>query len=128
MGQTMAIINYDFAVQLGLQESVYEVGQFGVQLNRAFGASDTLIYIPLIIFSIVGLMLKKSWSLFTTAAVMGISSYWATTSVFLLNFLIGIPNYHLQPDTVYWLILSVYIFSGISGLLYLAFKGDQLLS
>ena len=50
MGQTMMTINYDLAVQ------------HDVQLNLAFGASDTLIYFPLIIFSIAGLIFKKLWS------------------------------------------------------------------
>lgn len=33
-------------------------------MNRAFGASDTMIYIPLIIVSLIGLFSKKRWSLF----------------------------------------------------------------
>ena len=61
-GQTMAIFNYEFAVKLGLQEDVKEVSEFGVQINRAFGAGDTFVYIPLIAISLVGLFLKKRWS------------------------------------------------------------------
>ena len=127
-GQTMAIINYDFAVQLGLQEDVKDVGEYGVQLNRAFGAGDTIIYIPLIALSLIGLVLKKRWSIITTAAVMGISAYWATTVIFMLLFFVGVPGYYLEPGLVYWLFMAVFIIFGIGGLLYLVFKGEQLLT
>lgn len=106
MGQTMAIFNYEFTVQLGLQESVREVSAFGVQINRAFGVGDTLIYIPLIVISLIGLFLKKRWSLVTTVAVMGISAYWATTVAFMLGFLRGVPNYNLVPGAEYWLFIG----------------------
>jgi hypothetical protein len=92
MGQTMAIFNYGFAVKLGLQEHVKEVSEFGVQINRAFGVGDTFVYIPLMAISLVGLFLKKRWSLVTTAAVMGVSGYWATTVGFILFFLPGCPT------------------------------------
>lgn len=127
-GQTMAIINYDFAVQLGLQEDVKDVGEYGVQLNRAFGAGDTIIYIPLIALSLIGLVFKKRWSIITTAAVMGISAYWATTVIFMLLFFVGVPGYYLEPGLVYWLFMAVFIIFGIGGLLYLVFKGEQLLT
>ena len=67
MGQTMALVDYDFVVEFGLQEGVNDVSHYGVQVNRAFGVGDTIIYIPLIVFSIIGLILRKRWSLMTTA-------------------------------------------------------------
>lgn len=127
MGQTMALINYELAVALGFQESVKDVGEFGVQINRAFGASDTLIYIPLIILSIIGLFLRKKWALFTSAAVMGISSYWATTAAFMFYFLIGVPNFNFVPGVDYWLFMTAYIIFGVWGLLYIILRGDKLL-
>jgi hypothetical protein len=128
MGQTMALINYDFAVRIGLQEDVKEVGEFGVQLNRAFGAGDTIIYIPLIAISIIGLNLKKRWSLLTTAAAMGVSAYWATTVIFMLIFFVGVPGYSFQPEFEYWLFMVAFIIFGVWGLLYLIFRGEKLLA
>ena len=128
MGQTMALVDYDYAVQLGLQESVKEVSSFGVQVNRAFGAGDTIVYVPLIALSIIGLVLKKRWSLITAAAVMGISAYWATTIVFMLIFLPGTPGYSLQPGMEYWFFMAAFIIFGIWGLLYLMFRGEKLLA
>ena len=128
MGQTMAIFNYEFAVKLGLQEDVKEVSEFGVQVNRAFGAGDTFVYIPLMAISLVGLFLKRRWSLVTTAAVMGISAYWATTVAFMLIFLQGVPNYNLLPGPEYWLFIGTYIIIGVWGMMYLIFRGDTIIS
>lgn len=126
-GQTTAVFDYDLAVRLGLQEPEDLVGKYGVELNRAFGAGDTLVYIPLIILSLIGLILRKYWSLLTTAAVMGISAYWATTVVFMLLFLKGVPGYSLEPGLGYWLPIGLYIIFGVWGILYLMFSGKKLI-
>ena len=127
MGQTMAIFNYDLAVSLGLQESPEQVGEFGVQVNRAFGAGDTVVYIPLMIASLAGLWLKKRWSLLTTAAAIGVSAYWSVTVAFMLAFLPGVPDYSLRPGPEYWLFIGAYTVFGAWGLLYLIFRGEELL-
>jgi hypothetical protein len=127
LGQTTSLFAYDFAVWLGLQESVDEVTAFGVEMNRAFGAGDTVVYIPLMLVSLVGLLLKKRWALFTTAAVMGVSAYWSLTAAALLVFLRGVPGYQLIPGPEYWVFLGAYLVFGLWGLLYLVFRSDQLL-
>ena len=104
MGQTMALVNYEFAV------------------------GDTIVYIPLIAISIIGLLLRKRWSLLTTAAAMGVSAYWATTILFMLIFLEGTPGYYLEPGMEYWLFMAAFITFGVWGLFYLIFRGDKLLT
>lgn len=128
MGQTMAVFNYNFAVKLGLQESVEDVSEFGVQINRAFGVSDTVVYFTLMAVSLVGLFLGKRWSLLTTASAMGISAYWATAVIFMLVFLRGVPGYNLVPGFEYWLLTAIYVIFGVWGLIYLIFRGDKLTS
>lgn len=127
LGQTTSLFAYDFAVRLGLQESVEEVTEFGVAMNRGFGMGDTVIYLPVIVLSLVGLVSRKRWALVTTAAVMGISAYWAVTMVSVLVFARGVPGYALTPGLEYWIPLAVYIVVGIWGMLYLAFRGDTLI-
>ena len=127
-GQTMAIIDYDLAVSLGLQESVSEVSPYGVEVNRAFGAADTFIYVPLTLLSIVGILLKKRWAMFTTAAVMGISAYWSTMVGFMLIFLEDVQSYHLEPGMAYWVVLGFYAVSGIVGLIYIACCSDRIMA
>jgi hypothetical protein len=113
IGQTMAVLNYDFAVSIGMQEDVREISEFGVAVNRAFGAGDTLVYIPLILFSIVGLILRKRWTLIVSAAVMGISAYWTATSAVMFWFLEGVPNYSFHPGAEYWSIMMFYFLFGL---------------
>ena len=127
IGQTMAVFHYDLAVRLGLQESLAQVGEFGVQVNRAFGAGDTVVYIPLMAVSVIGLLLKRRWSLLTTAAVLGVSAYWSVTISFLLVFSPGTSGYSLVPGPGYWLFLGSYAVFAIWGLLYLIFREDALL-
>lgn len=127
LGQTTSLFAYEFAVRLGLQESIDEVTAFGVEMNRAFGAGDTVVYVPLMLVSLIGLFLKKRWALFTTAAVMGVSAYWSLTAAALLVFLRGVPGYQLVPGLEYWVFLGAFLVFGIWGILYLAFRSDQLL-
>jgi hypothetical protein len=127
MGQAMAVLNYHLAVRLGLQESMEQVGEFGVQVNRAFGAGDTVVYVPLMVVSLHGLFLRKRWALLTTAAVAGISAYWSATVCFIFLFLPGVPGYVYVPGPAIWLFAGTYTLFGIWVLLYLVFLGDTLL-
>lgn len=128
LGQTMGVFDYDFAVRLKLQESVKEVTEYGVAVNRSFGVGDTVIYLPLIIVSIVGLLLKRRWSLVTTAGVLAISAYWATVCAVMLVFLGGVPGYTLQPGLEYPLVTGAYIVFGIWGILYVILRGEKLIA
>jgi len=128
LGQTAAIFDYGFAVRIGLQEPEELITPFGVEVNRAMGAGDTVVYFPLIVLSLIGLWRRRPWALPVTAAVMGISAYWSTGCAFLLAFLPGLPGYKLslRPDLV--VTLAAYIIYGTWGLLYLALRGERLLS
>lgn len=126
-GQTMAVFNYDLAVSMGLQESPAQVGGFGVQVNRAFGAGDTVVYMPLMVVSLVGLFLNKRWSLLTTAAVAGVSAYWSVTIAFMFLFLPGAPGYDYVPGPGIWFFVAAYMVFGIWGLFYLLVRGEALI-
>ena len=127
LGQTKALLDYDFTVRLGMQEDIKKIGDFGVQINRAFAAGDTLIYIPLTVVSIFGLIIKKKWALLTSAAVMGISTYWATKAAFAFSFLEDVPDYSFVPGVDYWIFISSYIVFGIWGIIYLICRGESLI-
>ena len=127
VGQTMAVFNYDLAVRLGLQESPEDMTDFGVQVNRAFGAGDTVVYVPLMVASLVGLFLRKRWSLLTTAAFFGVSAYWSVTVTFLLAFLPGVAGYTNVPGPEIWLFIGTYMVVGVIGIFLLIRRGDELL-
>ena len=127
VGQTTAVFDYELAVRLGLQESTAQVSGFGAQVNRAFGTSDTLVYISLMVASVVGLLLRKRWSLLTTAAVAGISAYWSVTVAFILLNLPGQPGYSYVPGLEIWLFIATYAVFGVLALAYLVARGEALL-
>ncbi|NOX61362.1 MAG: hypothetical protein GXP42_05375 [Chloroflexi bacterium] len=126
MGQALAVVDYELTVQLGMQESVEAISEFGVQINRGVGAADTLVQLPLILLSLVGLWRRRRWALTTTAAVMGVTAYWPVSAAFMMLFLQGAPGYAFVPPPSYWFILTVLAAFGVWGLFYLAFRGDQL--
>lgn len=126
-GQTLGVFNYDLAAQWGLQERSEEMTEFGVEVNRGFGAGDTVVYIPLMAVSLVGLLLRKRWSLVTTAAVFGISAYWSVTVGFIFAFLPGVSGYSNVPGPEIWLFIGTYAVFGLWGMFYLATRGDALL-
>ena len=127
IGQTTAMFAYEFAEKLGLQESIAEVTVFGIQMNKAFGAGDTFVYIPLIIISLIGLFMRKRWALVVNAAVMGISVYWTVTMTALMIYARVVPGYSLRPGPDYVVFLGSFVIFGLWGLLYLVFRGDRLL-
>lgn len=127
MGQTVAVFNYDLAVELGMQESMEAVGQMGVQVNRSIGAGDTVVYVPLLIVSLVGLFRRKRWVLVTTGAVCGISAYWSITATFIFLFSPESPGYRYVPPVEVWIFVGAYLLLGIAGLFYLMFRGEELL-
>ena len=126
-GQTLGVFNYELAARMGLQEKPEEMTEFGVQVNRAFGAADTVVYLPLIVVSMIGLILKKRWSLLITPAFFGASAYWTATVTFIFLFLPGVPGYSNVPGPEIWLFIGTYMIVGVVGLLYIAVRGEELL-
>jgi hypothetical protein len=127
MGQTMAVFNYDLAVGWGLQERPEDMTEFGVQVNRAFGAADTVVNIPLMLISMIGLIFRKHWSLLVTAAFFGASAYWSVTVTFMLAFLPGVAGYNNVPGAEIWLFIGTYMVVGVVGLFYIVLRGEELL-
>ncbi len=127
VGQATSVINYDLTVRLGLQESVAQVSEYGVQVNRAFGAADAVVYVPLLLGALVGLYMKKRWSLLISAAATGVSAYWSLTFFFIYLFLPRTAGYNYVPGLEIWLFLGAYAVFGVWGLFYLIFRGDALI-
>ena len=126
-GQTLGVFNYELASSYGLQEKPEEMTDFGVEVNRAFGAADTVVYIPLMVASLIGLWLRKRWSLLATAAFFGASVYWTATVSFIFWFLPGVDGYSNVPGPEIWLFIGTYFFVGLLGLFYLSVRGDELI-
>lgn len=126
IAQTTPVFDYDLAVRLGFQNGADRITEFGVQVIRAFCVADTLVFIPLTVLALIGLLLKKRWSLFATASVTGISLYWVVAYGFMVSFLNGMPGYHAVLAAPDWIIMGAYVIFGVWALLYLIFRGESL--
>jgi hypothetical protein len=54
-GQTMALIDYDLTVSMGLQEPAEQVTAVRVAKNKGYGVADTVIYTPFLVGGLLGL-------------------------------------------------------------------------
>lgn len=126
LGQTMAFIDYDFAVSIGLQEAVGVMGEMGVATNKGFGVGDTIIYIPLLLLGLVGLLSGKRWGLYAMAGAMAITAYWPVTCIFILIYAKGVPGFHFTNYVSYSIILTLFMIYGLWGLWYLYRQRDAL--
>lgn len=127
LGQVLGLLNYPLAVQLGLQESEQQIGAYGVAVNRAFCVADSLLYLPLTLIALVGLLQRRSWSARAVTAVLAITAYWPLMSLAMLLFLPGMPGYTFQTPSSYWTLLSVVGGCSAFGLVALLRSGDQVL-
>lgn len=80
-GQTYALINYKTTVNLGLQESIDEIGPLGIAWAKAFALGDTLVYIPLLFIGIIGILKKTFWGYICMLCSLGISVYWPVVNL-----------------------------------------------
>ena len=87
----MAVINYDFAVSIGLQQPVNEITEIGVALNKGFGFGDTVFYIPLFVDGIIGLLKRTSLGFFAMFGALDVSVHWPIDSLSTVIFAKGTP-------------------------------------
>jgi len=126
LGQMMAFINYDFAVSIGLQESKDIIGEMGIAVNKGFGVGDTIIYIPLLVFGLMGLWFRKMWGVFAMVSALAITAYWPMVSIFLLLYARGTPGFNFTDFASYMIVLIPITLYGLWGLWYL-YKNRKIL-
>ncbi len=119
IGQTFSLINYDLTVSLGLQESVEEVSEVGVAWAKGFAFGDTIIYLPLLLIGIIGLLKRKSWGFYSMFGALAITVYWPIVS--LSTIFIGRTALNLNSDKYvsYSIILPLIAIYGLWGMWYL---------
>nr|NQU92094.1 hypothetical protein [Bacteroidota bacterium] len=122
LGQTMALVNYEFTVFLGLQESAHLISDVGVALNRGFGFGDTVFYMPLFIAGITGLLKGKKYGFFTMVGALAITVYWPIVCLSTLYFAKGAPGFHFTAYTSYTITLLLISLYGLWGLWFLYIK------
>lgn len=123
-GQTLSLIDYDLAIDLGLQESEKEIGKVGIAFAKGFAFGDTIIYIPMLVLGILGLIKGKKWGVLFMFGGLAISVYWPI--VHLYTIYIETDAIVLNPDKyisfpIILTLITVYGLWGI-GYLYKNFK------
>lgn len=118
-GQTMSLIDHDLTVSFGLQESEEEIGKVGIAFARGFAFGDTVLYIPLFIIGIIGLVKRKSWGTFFMFGALAITVYWPVVHLFAIHS--GKSSLNLSSDKYlsYSVILPLITLYGLWGMWYL---------
>ena len=118
-GQTLGVFNYDLAVAIGMQESENEIGRVGIAFAKGFGFADTVLYIPLFLLGIIGLLKNKRWGKYCMFGALAISVYWPLVHLYAIS--IDKISITLNPDKYiyYPIVLSLIMVYGMWGMHYL---------
>ena len=76
VGQGSAVVDYEWAADVGLQESLDGNDPAIIETNRAIGLADVIIAVPLFIVAAVGLWRLKFFGVVAAWLVLGINLYW----------------------------------------------------
>ena len=128
VGQTYSVIDYDWAVSVGLQESEEEVTKVGIAWLKAFAVGDTLSLIPFLVAGIIGLTKRKRWGLYTMFAGLAISVYWPIVN--LTAIYIGRQDMELVQEKYisFSILLPLIMVYGLWGMWYLYRNKDFLVN
>ncbi len=121
-GQTLGVFNYDLAVSIGMQESENEIGKIGIAFAKGFGFSDTVIYIPLFLIGIIGLLKNKRWGKYSMFGALAISIYWPIVHLYAIFIDMESITLNSEKYIFYPIILSLIIIYGLWGMRYLYSK------
>jgi hypothetical protein len=118
-GQTMSLIDHDLTVSLGLQESEEEIGKVGIAFARGFALGDTVLYIPLFVIGIIGLVKRRSWGTFFMFGALAVTVYWPVVHLFAIY--AGRSSMHLSSEKYlsYSIILPLIALYGLWGMWFL---------
>ncbi len=119
LGQTLGLFNYDLAVSIGTQESVEEIGNVGIAFAKGFGFADTVLYIPLFVIGIIGLLKQKRWGKYSMFGGLAISVYWPLVHLYAIFIDKASITLHAEKYIYYPIILSLIVIYGLWGMKYL---------
>ncbi|MGB5481629.1 MAG: hypothetical protein WBM91_11165 [Eudoraea sp.] len=118
-GQTLSLIDYNLAIDLGLQESENEIGNVGIAFAKGFAFGDTIFYIPMLVLGVLGLIKGKKWGAFIMFGGLAISVYWPIVHLYTIS--IETDAIVLNPDKYisFPIILTLITVYGLWGMIYL---------
>ena len=119
LGQTLAVFNFDLAVALGLQETIGEIGKVGIAFAKGFALADTLVYVPLLILGIVGLLTNKKWGYLAMMISLGITVYWPVVHLYAIYIEREAINLAPEKYVTFPVTLGILMIYGLYGMWYL---------
>ena len=124
-GQTLSFFDYDQTVSLGLQESEAEITAGGIAFARGFAFGDTLLYIPLFVIGIFGLLKGRPWGTFSMFGALAITAYWPIVNLYAVY--AGRGTMHLSPGKYvsYSILLPLIALYGLWGMWFLYRNGSS---
>ena len=119
LGQTLALFNFDLAIALGLQETPREIGDVGIAFAKGFALADTVVYVPLLFFGIIGLLNNKRWGYWSMLISLGITVYWPVVHLYAIY--VETEAITLDPEKyiTFPLTLAFLVIYGLFGMWYL---------
>ena len=119
MGQTLALFSFDLAIALGLQETIGEIGKVGIAFAKGFAMADTLVYVPLLVLGIIGLLMNKKWGYLAMIISLGITVYWPVVHLYAIHVETEAINLDPEKYVTFPVTLSFLMLYGLFGIWYL---------
>ncbi|MBT8209750.1 MAG: hypothetical protein KJP14_04415 [Eudoraea sp.] len=119
LGQTLAVFNFDLAIALGLQETKREIGEVGIAFAKGFALADTLVYVPLLLIGLIGLLSKRKWGYLAMMISLGITVYWPVVHLYAIYIETEAINLDPEKYITFPITLTFLIIYGLFGMVYL---------
>ncbi|MBT8179227.1 MAG: hypothetical protein KJN96_11915 [Eudoraea sp.] len=119
LGQTLAVFNFDLAITLGLQETKREIGEVGIAFAKGFALADTLVYVPLLLIGLIGLLSKRKWGYLAMMISLGITVYWPVVHLYAIYIETEAINLDPEKYITFPITLTFLIIYGLFGMVYL---------
>ncbi|MBT8312468.1 MAG: hypothetical protein HKP23_06540 [Flavobacteriaceae bacterium] len=119
LGQTLAVFNFDLAITMGLQETKREIGEVGIAFAKGFALADTLVYVPLLLIGLIGLLSKRKWGYLAMMISLGITVYWPVVHLYAIYIETEAINLDPEKYITFPITLTFLIIYGLFGMVYL---------
>ena len=116
IAQGIAAFDYDLGVAMGTQDSADKITEIGTAFFYGFALGDLLIYIPILLFGLIGHFRSKIWGKFLLTGALGITVYWPIVCLSALVAARGAPGWHITDETLYWVVLPLIALWGAWGI------------
>ena len=123
--QAIPAFDYELGVSMGTQESADIISDVGVAFWYGFAFGDLIIYIPLLVFGLLGHWFKKNWGNILLSASLGITVYWPIVCLAAVVSARDATGWNLESEVAYWIVLPLITVWGLWGLWYISAQSSE---